>query len=395
MAIPIASEDTPDAWMDDLDLNQNLPGHIRDQALEVLAAHKSMWTGGIVGEIAGVEHRITTSGGPIRQHPYRSGPRMREAEQKEVDRMLAMNVIEPSASEWASPVVLVPKPDGSLRFCVDYRKLNAVTERDVYPLPRMDDCLDSLGDAKVFSTLDANSGYWQIRVSKQDQEKTSFTCHSGTYQFRRMPFGLVNAPATFQRAMDVILSPVKWKSCLVYLDDIIVYSSSLEQHVKDLDFVLSLVKKAGVTLRLKKCHFFQEMVKYLGHIVLPGKLKVDQSKTDAVRRALLPSSRSELRSFLGLCGVYRRFVPHYAKISAPLTKMLRGDLPEPYVLDESQRTAFAALKERVCSPPVLALPRLKGELVLDTDASHEQLGCCLQQRGEDGHLHPLGYWSRQ
>jgi hypothetical protein len=299
---------------------------------------------------------------------------MRGAKQKEVDRMLAMGVIEPSTSEWASPVVLVSKPDGSLRFCVDCQTLNVVTEKDVYPLPGMDDCLDSLVDAKIFSTLHANSGHWEILVSRSEQEKTSFTCHSGTYQFRRMSSGSVNAPATFQRAMDVTLSPVKWKSCLVYLDDIIVYSSSHEQHVKDLDFVLRLVRKAGSTLRLKKCHVFQEMAKYPGHIVLSGKMQVDQSKTDAVRRALPPSSKSKLRSFLGLCGVYRRFVPSYAKVAAPLTKMLRGDLPEPYVLDETQGAAFAKLKKKICSPHVLDLPRLKGELVLDTDASHEQLG---------------------
>jgi RNase H-like domain found in reverse transcriptase/Reverse transcriptase (RNA-dependent DNA polymerase)/Integrase zinc binding domain/Integrase core domain/Chromo (CHRromatin Organisation MOdifier) domain len=381
-------------WKETVDLNPDLPESIQKQALKVLDNHCNLWVGDTFGEIAGVQHRISTTGGPIRQHPYRSGLRRREAEQTEVNRMLEMGVIEESSSEWASPVVLVPKPDGSLRFCVDYRKLNAVTEKDVYPLPRIDDCLDSLGEAKVFSTLDANSGYWQIRVDPKDREKTSFICHAGTFQFRRMPFGLVNAPATFQRAMDVILSPVKWKSCLIYLDDVIVYSSSLEQHVKDLDVVLDLLGKAGASLRLEKCHFFQQKVKYLGHVVLPGKLQVDQSKTDTVKAAALPRTKTELRSFLGLCGVYRRFIPSYAKVAAPLTRMLRGDLPEPYNLNELQREAFEKLKQSIISPPVLALPRLTGELVLDTDSSDEQLGCCLQQRGEDGHLHPLGFWSR-
>ena len=217
---------------------------------------------------------------------------MREEERKEVERMLSMKVIEPSTSEWAAPVVLVPKPDGSMRFCIDYRKLNSITERDMYPLPRMDHCLDSLGDACVFSTLDANAGYWHIRFSKEDREKTSFICHDGTYQFIRMPFGLVNAPATFQRAMDVILSSVKWKFCLVYLDDIIIYSPSHQQHLKDLDLVLGLLSRAGATLKLKKCHFFKERVKYLGHVILPGKLQIDQSKTDSVRNAIFSRTRT-------------------------------------------------------------------------------------------------------
>ena len=146
--------------------------------------------------------------------------------------MLKMGVIEPSSAEWASPVVLIPKPDGSTRFCVDYRKLNALTARDVYPLPRMDECLDFLGDAEYFSTLDANTGFWQIEVAPEDRDKTTFSCHVGMYRFTRMPFGLLNAPATFQRAMDIILSEVRWESVIVYLDDVIIFSRSFEEHVR-------------------------------------------------------------------------------------------------------------------------------------------------------------------
>ena len=337
------SENT-DNWRNEVDLDENIPKDIHESAMKILESHNGMWIDNSFGEINGVEHRIHTTGGPLRQQPYRTGPRMREEERKEVERMLSMKVIEPSTSEWAAPVVLVPKPDGSMRFCIDYRKLNSITERDMYPLPRMDDCLDSLGDACVFSTLDANAGYWQIRVSKEDREKTSFICHAGTYQFIRMPFGLVNAPATFQRAMDVILSSVKWKFCLVYLDDIIIYSPSHQQHLKDLDLVLGLLSRAGATLKLKKCHFFKERVKYLGHVILPGKLQIDQSKTVSVRNAIFPRTRTELRSFLGLCNVYRRFIPQFAKIASPLTKMLRGDLREPYNRTEDQEMSFEKLK---------------------------------------------------
>jgi hypothetical protein len=183
--------------------------------------------------------------------------------------------------------------------------------------------------------------------------------------------------------------------CLVYLDDIIIYSPSHEQHPKDLDLVLGLLSRAGATLKLKKCHFFKGKVKCLGHVILPGKLQIDQSKTDSVQKSKLPRTRPELRSFLGLCNVYRRFIPQFAKIAAPLTKLLRGEIREPYTFSDDQEMSFEKLKEMVCSAPVLALPKLTGEMVLDTDASNEQLGCCLQQRGDDGHLHPLGYWSRQ
>ena len=152
---------------------------------------------------------------------------MRKAEQDEVDRMLRAGVIEPAQSEWASPVVLVPKPDGSLRFCINYRRVNAITVRDTYPLPRMDECIDSLGDASVFTTLECNSGYWQIPVAPQDRDKTTFTYHAGTSRYRRMPFGLTNAPVTFQRTLDIVLSPFEWKSCLFYLDNVIIFSKDM------------------------------------------------------------------------------------------------------------------------------------------------------------------------
>jgi Reverse transcriptase (RNA-dependent DNA polymerase) len=165
--------------------------------------------------------------------------------------MLAEQVIEPATCEWDYPIVLVPKPDGSLRFCVDYRRLNAITVPDTYPLPRMDECIDSLGDAVVFTTLDCNSGYWQIPVHPEDRDKTTFTSHYGIYRFLRLPFGLRNAPATFQRAIDIILSGVTWKTCLVYLDDVIVFSSSLQAHLEHVSEALTLLGNSGLSLKLK------------------------------------------------------------------------------------------------------------------------------------------------
>jgi Reverse transcriptase (RNA-dependent DNA polymerase) len=212
-------------WRKEVPMDE-VPESIREQALAMLSKHASMWDGRL-GRIDSVSHRVKTTGGPIFQQPYRAGPLARTAEQTEVNRMLAENIIEPATSEWSSPVVLVPERDGGMRFCVDYRKLNNLTERDVYPLPRLDECIDCLGDAVVFSTLDANSGYWQVSMHPNDGDKTTVTCHVGTFRFKRMPFGLRNEPSTFQRARDVILSGVRWQKCLCYLDDIIVFSSSI------------------------------------------------------------------------------------------------------------------------------------------------------------------------
>lgn len=161
-------------------------------------------------------------------------------------------------------------------FCIDYRKLNESTVKDSYPLPRMDDCLDSLGEANVFSTLDCNAGYWQIPIAPEDRHKTTFTCHCGTYQCKRLPFGLCNAPATFQRAMDMILAGVRWQICLVYLDDIIVFSRSPEEHIGHLGQVFKLLADAGVSLKASKCHLFTQEVEYLGHVVRPGRLSVNE-----------------------------------------------------------------------------------------------------------------------
>jgi Reverse transcriptase (RNA-dependent DNA polymerase)/RNase H-like domain found in reverse transcriptase len=258
----------------------------------------------------------------------------------------------------------------------------------------MDECIDSLGDANVFTTLDFNSGYWQIPVAPEDKDETTFTSHEGTYKFCRMPFGLRNTPATFQRVVDIVLSGLTWKSCLVYLDDIIIYSASMEDHLVHLDEVLTLLGKAGLSLKLTKCHSLLETVDYLGHVILPGKLEIATKNTDALRTAQPPRTQTELRYFLGLCNVYRRFVPGFAKIAGPLNQMLRkGESPQLGKLSVEQLQAFESLRAKLLHPPVLALPRKQGRYILDTDASDHQIGSCLNQEHPDGLRHPIGIWS--
>jgi hypothetical protein len=378
-----------------VDLDHLSPSE-RTAVLDLLEKHRSMWDGRL-GHAHTTSHRIELTPGakPVHCQPYRAGSRAREAESAEIQRMLKAGVIEPATAEWASPVVLVPKSDGSLRFCIDYRRLNAITVRDSYPLPRMDECIDSLGDAKIFSTLDCNSGYWQIPVHPEDRAKTTFTSHEGLYWFLRMPFGLRNAPATFQRFVDITLAGLTWKVCLVYLDDIIVFSRNAKEHMEHLDAVLHRLYRAGLSLNLKKCRFFKESVDYLGHVILPGKLAVAKKNTQALKTAKVPTTQSELRSFLGLCNVYRRFIRGFAKIAAPLNALLRkGESPALGELSTEQLAAFETLRSRLLDPPVLALPRAKGLFTLDTDASQNQIGCCLFQTQPDDSNHPVGYWSR-
>jgi len=371
--------------------------HMRSRITDMMEEFTSMWDGNL-GTISAVKHRIDLDppdSQPVHSAPYRAGPATRQLEKNEIDKMLGMGVIEPAQTEWASPIVFAPKKDGAMRFCVDYRRLNAMTLRDSYPIPRMDECIDSLGDANIFTTLDANCGYWQIEIADQDKDKTTFTSHHGLYRFVRMPFGLRNAPSTFQRVIDIILSTVKWQYALVYLDDVIIYSRSAEEHMTHVATVLRMLMEAGVTLKLRKCSLFADKVDYLGHVIRPGKLEVSEHTTDAVRDVKEPTTVTGIRSFLGLCNVFRRFVPNFARIAAPLNAKLRKGEPVSFgPFNDKEQEAFDTLKMRLISPPVIALPRGTGKYTVDTDACDRQVGCVLLQEQLTGPDRPIGYWSR-
>ena len=193
------------------------------------------------------------------------------------------------------PCRLGTQPDGSLRFCVDCRKLNSLTVQDSYPLPRMGECIDSMGEAQFFTALDANSGYWQVPVAPEDRDMTTFTCLAGCFRFRRMPFGLCNASTTLQRTLDIFLAGLRWKTCLVYLDDVIVFSRTFDKHVKHVQEVLHILRSAGISLKLKKCHFFTKTVDYLGHVIKPGRLEVATKNTAALEGFHEPETQTQLR----------------------------------------------------------------------------------------------------
>ncbi|CAN8063812.1 unnamed protein product [Agarophyton chilense] len=351
-------------------------GQLRGRIIDLLEEFETMWSGHL-GQIKATQHRmgLLPDSKPIYQQPYRAGPKAREIELKEVERMLEEGAVEPANSDWAIPVVLVQKKgDKRMRFCVDYRRLNSMTTRNSYPIPRMDECIDSLGDAQTFTTLDANSGYCQVHVGEEDRDKTTFTCHAGLFRFTRMPFGLRNAPATFQRALDIILSKVKWTSALVYIHDVIIYSRSVEEHFAHVRTVLTLLAEAGVTLKLRKCVFFTRTVEYMGHIIGPVTLEVESSNIRAVQEVKLSRSQTDVRSFIGLCSVYRRFVKGFAKIAAPLNKKLQKGEPERFEnLSNDEMDTFEELKRALLSPPILALPKTGLPYTLDTDASQSKL----------------------
>ena len=344
------------------------------------------------GEVKGVEHQIVTGDSqPIRQVPRRVPFALRGEISRMVHEMLDANVIEESASPWASPVVLVRKKDGTLRFCVDYRRLNAVTRKDTFPLPRIDDLLDQLHGKKVFSTLDAKRGYWQIKVHDDSKSKTAFVTFDGLYEFRVMPFGLCNAPSTFQRLMQKILSGMS-EFCTAYIDDILVFSDSVEEHIEHLKRVFRRLRECGLKLHPRKCSLGRPSVPYLGHVVSEEGIFPDPGKLAAVKCFPTPTDVRALREFLGLASYYRRFVPNFAKVAGPLHMLTHADAQ--YVWTQSCESAFARLKELLTSPPVLAYPDFSKPFVLHTDASGKGLGAVLEQVQTDGTSHPIAYASR-
>jgi len=380
--------DTGPPRVADVPLPEAAP-HLHERIRAVLHKHEAMWSGQALGATKATRHHIelTLGAKPVRVPLQRAGPKARAAEAAEIECQLTAAVIEPTSFEWGFFVVLVHKKDGTLRFCVDYRLLNEFFKRDSYPLPRMDECIDSLGEAKVFSTLDCNAGYWQVLIADGDREKTAFVCHKGAYHYKRMPFVLTNAPATFQRALDIILSGVKWQSCLVYLDDVIVYSKTQEVHFQHLDDILGLLRAAGVTLKLPKCRFSRTPVEYLGHEITPGRLGVLQAQTKALREAAFPTTRTQVRSFIGMCNVFRRFVPNFARVATPLTDLMGSTAPVTVALPTPEQLfAFEELKGRLTQPPVLALPLASLQYVLDVDACGTQVGAALLQEQEEGGL---------
>ena len=297
-------------------------------------------------------------------------------------------------SEWAFPIVLVRKKDGSIRMCVDYRRLNSVSREDAYPMPRIDDLIDRLGKAKFITTLDLTRGYWQMPVAAEDQHKTAYATPFGLFQFRVMPFGLNGAPASFQRMMDRVVDDLQ-DFAAAYLDDLIIYSNTWEDHLKHVRVILQRLREAGLTVKPTKCQFGMERCVYLGHVVGGGTVQPEASKVETVRQFQVPETKKQVRAFLGLTGYYRKFIPNYARIAASLTDLTRKSASNNVCWNASCDEAFKELKQILCTSPVLRNPDFSQPFILQTDASDRGVGAVLSQRDENGEEHPIGYFSKK
>ena len=311
----------------------------------------------LTGHTDAVEHTIDTGDSqPVRCAPRRMSPQKIKREEVCVDEMLSGRQIEPSESPWSAPVVLVTKKDGGTRFCVDYRRLNLATVKDAYPLPRIDDTLDMLAGKRWFSTLDLASGYWQVSLS---------------------PFGLCNAPATFERLMDRVLQGLLRSRCLVYLDDIISFGTTFDDSLDNLTLIFERLRSYGLQLKSTKCHLFQSSVPFLGHVVGRDGLECDPRKIEDVKSWPVPDCLKSVRQFLGFVGYYRRFIPNFADLAEPLVALTGKDVP--FVWRPACDAAFVGLRDAMVRAPILAFPTESGDYVLDTDVSNFGLGGVLSQ----------------
>ncbi|MCG8044653.1 MAG: hypothetical protein JAY66_03025, partial [Candidatus Thiodiazotropha taylori] len=345
-----------------------------------------------LGRTGIIKHKIPTGNArPIKQPVRRLPMHMNEEINAQIDDMLQRNVIQPSSSPWASGIVMVQKKDGSKRFCVDYRKLNDVTTKDAYPLPRIDDSLDQLARAKWFSCLDLNSGYWQVEVDDVDREKTAFVSRQGLFEFRVMPFGLCNAPATFERLMETILAGLNWQICLIYLDDIIVMGKTFHDMLDNLDKVLNKIESANLKLKPRKCQLFAKKVEFLGHIISEEGIKTDPKKTQVVTDWPKPVNVHQVRAFLGFCSYYRRFIVNFAETAKPLHCLTEKG--KQFIWSSECDDAFEKLKKKMIEAPVLAHPDFSEPFILDTDASDLAIGAVLSQK-IDGQERPVAFASR-
>ncbi|GJT14586.1 reverse transcriptase domain-containing protein [Tanacetum coccineum] len=325
---------------------------------------------------------------PVVRSPYRLAPLEMLELSNQLKELQEKGFIRPSHSPWGAPVLFVKKKDGSMRMCIDYRELNKLTIKNCYPLPRIDDLFDQLQGACYFSKIDLRSGYHQLRVPEEDIPNTAFKTRYGHFEFTVMPFGMTKAPAIFMDLMNRVCKPYLDKFVIVFIDDILIYSKSEEEYEVHLETILDLLEKEKLYAKFSKCEFWLKEVQFLGHVVNRDGIHVDPSKVESVKNWKTPESSTEIRSFLGLAGYYRRFIENFSKIAKPLTLLTQKN--KAYVWGDKQDEAFQILKEKLCNAPVLALPNGPDDFVVYCDASKQGFGSVLMQRGK-----VIAYASRQ
>ena len=349
------------------------------------------------------DHSITLTPGehPPYRNPFRLSHDEAAALEEQLKKLRAQGFVQPSSSPYGAPVVFAKKKDGGLRLCVDYRALNKITVRDRYPLPNIGDLVDRLQGATIFSKLDLRSGYHQIRMAEKDIPKTAFVTHLGSFEWRVLPMGLTNAPATFQRLMNHLFTE-STAFVAAYLDDIIIFSKNKEEHKEHIRYVLETLRKNKMSLNPKKCEFGRNRIHFLGHVIGENFVQMEPDKVDAVRNWTEPTTKKELQAFLGFTNFYRRFIRGYAEITSPLSDLTSrsagadgsagGKLPSP--LPEEAKKAFDKLKEMLTSAPALAMVKPKSPFILYVDASNTAVGAALHQQTQ-GREAPVAYSSKK
>ncbi|GJR20134.1 putative reverse transcriptase domain-containing protein [Tanacetum coccineum] len=296
--------------------------------------------------------------------------------------------IRPSSSPWGAPVLFVKKKDGSFRMCIDYRELNKLTVKNRYSLPRIDDLFDQLQGSSVYLKIDLRSGYHQLRVRKKDIPKTAFRMRYGHYEFQVMPFGLTNTPAVFMDLMNRVCKPYLDKFVIVFIDDILIYSRNKKDHEEHLKLILELLKKEELYTKFSKCEFWIPKAQFLGHVIDIKGIHVDPAKIESIKDWASPKNATEIRQFLGLAGYYRRFIKGFSKITKPMTKLTQKNVKFDW--GEKEEAVFQLIKQKLCSTPILALPKGSENFIVYCDASHKGLGAVLMQNEK-----VIAYASRQ
>ena len=305
--------------------------------------------------------------------------------------MESQGIIRKSTSPWGSPLCLVMKKNGKIRPCIDFRRVNAVTENDAFPLPRIQDCLDAMSESTLFTMVDMTSGYHQVPVKESDIPKTAFVTKYGLFEFLRMPMGLKSSAQTFQRVMELALQGLQWSICLIYLDDVIIYSKTFDEHILRLGLVLQRIREAGLKLKPNKCQFLQSKVTFLGHVVSSAGVEPNPDNLKKIEDWPRPKSVTQIRQFIGLASYYRRFIKSFSEICAPMVKLTKKG--EDFVWSTECDIAFETIKSALTDPPIMAYPKDEGEYILDTDASDLSIGGILSQV-QDGQEKVIAYGSR-
>lgn len=337
---------------------------------------------------------------PIQQMKTKVPLNVEDWVDNQVDKLKEMGVIRESTSPWSAPVVVVKKKSGDFRLCIDFRRLNSLTIKPIYSIPDTQSLFNHLEEAKVFSSIDVSNAYYQIGIREEDKKLTAFSTRKGHWEFNRMPFGLSGAPFSFQRLMNIILREENWLMCLVYLDDVLIFAKNFDEHMRRLKIVFQKIKDSGIKLSPLKCNLFQKEVQYLGHLITESGIKTDPSKISAIKEWPLPNNVSELRSFLGFCNYYRKFIKDFACMTGKMEEVLKqssqlsNNKNPDLVWNAEGKSAFQELKICLCSAPCLTYPNKQCQFILDTDASFETIGCVLSQV-QNGDEKVIAYGSRK